>query len=591
MTARHLIAQILEVSEKYGDSLCARTKADGRWEDTSWNEVRGRILSLAAGLARLGLKRGDRVALLANTGLEWTICDCAVLAAGAVTVPIYCSLPPERIGFILKDAGTRFAIIEDERIRELLERSRRAAGLDAAMTYVGVRPGTAPVSIAELQQRASAEEIERILEGIREIGPDQTATIVYTSGTTGALKGVVITHGMMSTEVEAARQVFPFEPGDLGLSCLPLAHVFGRLMQFYQLVHGTQVAYAESLERLAENYLEVRPYYVCVVPRMLEKIHERALEYVASLSPGKRRLAEWALKIGMERGKRLRKHRPVPAWLALRYRFADRIFFRHLRQRLGGRLGVFICGGSRLKEEVAKFLHAAGIQVLEGYGLTETFAAATVNRLDDYHFGTVGKPLPGVELKLASDGEVLLRGPTVFREYLNLPEESAAAFDAEGWLKTGDLGEYSRDGFLRIVGRKKEMIVTAGGKNIAPALVESVIAQSPLVSQAMVYGDGRKFLSALITLNADAVRRALAAAGSSPTDGARLSQCPKVRRLVEAELEGRNGLLARYETIKRFAILDEEFSVATGELTPTLKMRREFIVGKYAEQLEALYRD
>lgn len=591
VTSRHLTAQILEVCDKYGDSLCARFKVGGRWESVTWGELRQRILLLAAGFARLGVKPGDRVALLANTGLEWTICDCAILAAGAVTVPIYCSLPPERIGFILRDAGTRFAIIEDQRIRELLERSRQAASLDAPMTYVGVQPGAAPISTAELAQRSEPAEVERVLKGLDQIGPEQTATVVYTSGTTGALKGVLITHGMMGAEVEAARQVFPFAPGDVGLACLPLAHVFGRLMQFYQLAHGTQVAYAESLERLAENYLDIRPHYVCVVPRMLEKIHERALEYLSSLSPAKRRLADWALKVGMERGRLLRKHRPVPAWLRLRYRFADRVFFRHLRQRLGGRLGVFICGGGRLKEEVAKFLHAAGLQVLEGYGLTETFAAATVNRLDDYHFGTVGKPLPGVELKLASDGEVLLRGPTVFREYLNLPEESEAAFDAEGWLKTGDLGEYSRDGFLRIVGRKKEMIVTAGGKNIAPALVESVLAQSPLISHAMVYGDGRKFLSALITLNADAVRRALAEAGSSPVDGARLSQCPQVRRLLEAELEKRKELLARYETIKRFAILDEEFTVATGELTPTLKMRREFIVGKYAEELEALYRD
>lgn len=591
MTFRNIISQVLEVSHARGNTLCALTKVQGKWQSATWSELASQIVRLAEGLMHQGVKAGDRVALLANTGLSWTISDCAILACGAITVPIYCSLPPDRIGYILRDARVSLAIIEDEQIFELFERARAAVHLTTEIPYIRVQDGQGSgTTMAQLMAGATATGAASVKAMVERIQAHTPASIVYTSGTTGVLKGCLLTHGAILAEVQAARTVFPFGPQDRGFACLPLAHVFGRLMQFYQLLYGTEVAYAESLERIAENYLEVRPTYACVVPRMLEKIHERALSHVATMSPWKQRVAAWALHVGNERGSRLRKHRPLTARLRLQYWLADQIFFRRLRERLGGKMRTFICGGSKLKEDVAKFLHAADILVLEGYGLTETFAAATVNRIDDFHFGTVGKPLPGISVKLAADGEILIKGPTVFTEYINKPEETEAAFDGERWMKTGDLGEYSRDGFLRIIGRKKEMIVTAGGKNIAPVLVESLLGRSPFIEQIMVVGDSRKFLAALIVPHAGAIRAALAQSGKVLDAGVPLSQSPVARELIAADLERQSDALARYETIKRFAILDHDFSIAAGELTPTLKFRREFITNKYADLIESLYR-
>jgi long-chain acyl-CoA synthetase len=287
----------------------------------------------------------------------------------------------------------------------------------------------------------------------------------------------------------------------------------------------------------------------------------------------------------------MQKKRPVPLDMKVKFALANLLLFRKLRGRLGGRLGLFVCGGARLPEEVTRFFHAVGITVLEGYGLTETFAAVTVNRCDDYHFGTVGKPLPGVAVKIASDGEILIKGPNVFTEYLGRPEETAQAFDAEGWFKSGDIGEYSRDGFLRITGRKKEMIVTAGGKNIAPQMIEDVMLSSPLISHFMVHGEGRKFLTALVTLNDSEARDYLRSCGSEVGDGERLAENPAIRKAVEAHIEEKNSKLSKFETIKRFAIIEGDFTVEGGELTPTLKVRRDFTGRKYRESLDALYRD
>ncbi|MFA4874487.1 MAG: long-chain fatty acid--CoA ligase [bacterium] len=587
---QNIIAQFLKTSELRGQKTCAMVKREGRWINVTWDEVARRVLTKAAALRQMGLKKGDRVALLVHTSLEWTIADCAIMAAGGISVPIYCSLTVDRIAHVLRDSAPIIAIVEDQRVARLFEEARQFDGI-REMLLIGVTAGAAPYNFNELGENADPEEVSSIRREIELLAPEDAATYVYTSGTTGELKGVVITHRMIAAEIDAARQVFDFTPDEVGLVCLPLAHVLGRLMQFYQLVQGSVSAYAESFEKLAENYMEVRPHFVCGVPRMLEKIHEKADEHVAGLSPRARRLAEWALEVGRECSQLDQKRRRIPFHLAIKRILADFLFFRKLRGRLGGRLHTFICGGAKLPLETARFLHSAGMLVLEGYGLTETFAAVTVNRRDDYHFGTVGKPLPGVALKLAADGEILVKGPTVFREYLHRPDESIASFDSEGWFRTGDLGEYSRDGFLRIAGRKKDIIVTAGGKNIAPQMIESTMLASSFISNFMVYGDGQKYLTALVTLKRGEVLRFLRCKGLSVSEVDRLSEHPEVRTLIAAHIEDRNRSLARYETIKRFAILETDFSVATGELTPTLKIRREFTSAKYREVLESLYHD
>jgi long-chain acyl-CoA synthetase len=474
---------------------------------------------------------------------------------------------------------------------ELLKEANRQNGETHELGVIGVEEGSAPVLVSELAEGTCPGERRDILRFTRGLSRDDVASFVYTSGTTGELKAVVVTHGMILGEIEAAEAAFGLTPDDVALVCLPLAHVLGRLSQLYPLIHGTQSAYAESFDKLAANYMEVRPHYVCGVPRMLEKIHERVGAYLRNASPRTRRLANWALGVGQERSHLIQKKRPLPLDLKVKFAIADMLVFRKLRARLGGRLKMFVCGGARLPEEVTRFFHSVGIMVLEGYGLTETFAAVTVNRFDDYHFGTVGKPLPGVSVKIASDGELLIKGPNVFAEYLNRPEETAQAFDVEGWFKSGDLGEYSRDGFLRITGRKKEIIVTAGGKNIAPQRIETIMSDSPFISHFMVHGDGRKFLTALVTLNESEAREHLRSCGAEVGDGESLATNPAIRGLIEAHVREGNEKLSKFETIKRFAILEGDFTVAGGELTPTLKVRRDFTGRKYREALDALYRD
>ncbi|MBN1283146.1 MAG: long-chain fatty acid--CoA ligase [Proteobacteria bacterium] len=579
------IGAFLERARAAGDRPFALFKAGGRYREISCARMRERVLRCAAGLSSRGVGRADRVAIMLTTRLEWTVADLAVMAAGAISVPVYCALTPERIAHILRDSAPKAAFVEDARVARLFEEARKIGGIGEGMQIFGLERGAGSASLDELesmQDSAACECIEALVEGLSGGDP---ATYVYTSGTTGALKGVVVTHGMIMSEVLAAGLAFRFTHRHVGLIALPLAHVLGRMIQFYHAVHGPVLAYAESLERLAENYLEVRPHFVCGVPRMLEKIHERVWEHLRRAGPRSRRMAQWALAVGRERSQAAMRFREIPLALRLRHAIADLVVFRRLRSRLGGRLSDFVCGGARLSEEVSRFFHAAGIRVLEGYGLTETFAAVTANTPGDFRLGTVGKPLSGVAIKLAPDGEILLKGPMVFREYLNMPRETAEAFDAEGWFRTGDLGEYSRDGFLRITGRKKEMIVTAGGKNISPQLIESELEGSPLVHNAMAYGDGRRYVTALVAVN---LEEAAKAAGIEGRDAGMLKD-PRVIGLIEGHVRRCNERLAKYETVKRFALVEGPFTVAGGELTPTFKIRREFVAEKYHDLLNSLY--
>jgi len=573
------------------EEACIHHKQGGRWRRMSWLELKRDSLSLAVALRKMGIRKGDRVAMMVTTRPEWTVADLAIMSAGAINVPIYCTFTPDRIRTILRDSRPKAAIVEDAGVAERLLQAHSDDASAADLRMIGVEAGSAPDVLAELIGQAPPEEIKDMERFAKALEPHDAASYVYTSGTTGALKAVVVTHGMILAEMRAAETVFGLSHEDVALVCLPLAHVLGRLSQLYPLLRGTQSAYAESFERLAENYREVRPHYVCGVPRMLEKIYERVEGYLKGASPRMRRLAAWSLKVGQEHVAIVQKKRPVPLGLALRHALADLVVFRRLRSRLGGRLKLFVCGGARLPEEICRFFHVAGIAVLEGYGLTETFAAVTVNRVDDYHFGTVGKPLPDISVRIAQDGEILVKGPNVFAEYLNRPEETRSAFDAEGWFRTGDLGEYSRDGFLRITGRKKDMIVTAGGKNIAPQRIEALMANSPYINHFIVQGDGRKFLTALITLNEPRAREYLKGRGIEAASGSEMASHPAIRELVGRHVEDCNKKLSSFETIKRFAILDGDFTVSGGELTPTLKVRRDFTAAKYRDVLDGLYRD
>lgn len=585
----NIISLFFKTARRRGDAVCARFKREGSWQEIRWVEMARAVANVAFALRSRGLRHGDRVAICAPTCLEWTIADCAILAAGGVSVPLYTSLTPDRIARILDDAAPSFLFIDDEHLASRCREAMRIAGKELPLIALrGTSSGTATLSgLMAMDDVAGRKEIDRI---VAELAAPDTATIVYTSGTMGEQKGVVLSHGNILAEILAAQRIFDFEEHEVGLHCLPLAHVLGRLLQFYILAQGCESAYAEGIDRLAENYIELSPHFLCGVPRMLEKVHEIVLCRVARSPWLTRALFRWAMQIGHERSRLIQKHRHIPWKLKLTWAMADRLVLRRIRAGLGGRLRCFICGGAALSEEIAKFFHAAGILVIEGWGLTETFAAATANRLDDYHFGTVGKPLPGVGLNLAADGEILVRGPTVFKEYWNMPAETREAFDVDGWFKTGDVGEYSRDGFLRITGRKKELIVTAGGKNIAPQMIESLMMRSPYINQILVCGEGRKFLTALVAPNVGAIVEYLSERGQLVVEGEPLSKNPLVQQLIWESIEEQNRRLAPFETIKRIAILDAEFTVESGELTPTLKIRRAFTTEKYRDAIEALYK-
>lgn len=583
----NIISAFFDLAAKRGSSACFHVKRDGRWNILSWIEVATSVKTLASALLSMGLKKGERVLLVGSTRAEWTVADCAVLAIGAVTVPVYPTMTADRVASIIRDSEPRFAIVERGKDREVILEAERILGLERSIQLISFDPAEGIEDIGSLVAKGGAgEEIEGIAGKIQS---DDLATIVFTSGTTGEQKGCLITHANMTAEIRGAMETFDFKADEIGLLWLPLAHVLGRMIQFYHLLEGCQTAFAESVDHLSQNYLEVRPHFVCGVPRMVEKIHEGVEAYATRLTGRRKRFFNWALKIGRERSELLQKLRPVPISLAIQYRIADLFLFKKFRAKLGGRVRKMIIGGASLSEAAAEFMHACDILMIEGYGLTETFAAATCNRSHDYHFGTVGKPLPGVEVKLAQDGEVLIRGPIVFKGYVNRPNETLDAFDADGWLKTGDLGSFSRDGFLRLTGRKKDVIITSSGKNIAPQMIEKLMSDSPYIANFLVYGDGRKYLTALVSLNRSVVQEKLEADGIVIDATTRLSELKAVRDLISAHISERNTKLAPFETIKKFAICDGDFSADGGELTPTLKARRGFIGEKYRELLATLY--
>lgn len=559
----NVIKSFFEMAKERGDSPCAHFKNGGEWKIISWFEMAGRVKRLAAYLKRKGIQKGDRIVILAKASLDWTIADYAILACGAICVPIYTSLTKDAAEKIVKDALPVLAFVAEDQRFSLSVRTISFRDVSNLTNF-------SPLEIAD---------VEKMVDNL---SPDDVATYVYTSGTTGEQKGVTLTHGNLYGEIVGAINSFRFSSDDIGLMCLPLAHVLGRMMQFYQLSVGCESAYAESIERLASNYLEVKPHFVCGVPRMLEKVYELAFAKVNEKNGFRKKMFLWAIEIGEKN----RVHKNATLIDRLFLLIADTLVLSRIRNALGGRLRVFICGGAALKEHVARFFFATGIHVLEGYGLTETFAAVTANRYDDYKIGTVGKPFLGVEIKIDADHEILVKGPMVFEGYRNRPAETKEAFDSDGWFKTGDLGELTKDGFLRISGRKKDIIVTTGGKNIAPQMVESIMGNSPYIEHFMVYGDGRKYLTALISLNKETALAYLKEKGESLEN---ITSNQSVYHLIEEHVKEQNKKLSSFETIKKFAIIDGNFSVEGGELTPTLKIRRTFTSEKYREVLGKLY--
>jgi long-chain acyl-CoA synthetase len=586
----HVLSFFLKNEQELGAHPCFRYKSKGKWKSLSWSEVKEQVIRLAAALESLGIKKGDRVAILSNTRYEWTIADLAILFLGAVTVPIYQSTLPEGVQFILNHSEAKAIFIEDKTQLKKIEEARKNIPHLKSIISIAKLEGEGILSFRKLIQDAKFDP-QSFERRVAEIRLDSLATIVYTSGTTGEPKGAALTHENLAAEIDALKDVFKFPHDSESLLFLPLAHIFARAIQFFQLSTGFIQSYAESIDKLLEDIAEICPHFMAAVPRIFEKIYTKIINDVENSNLVKKKLFYWALQVGTIVSRAKQEKKNVPVTTSLQYEIAKRLVFSKLHKKLGGRIEMFISGGAPLSAEIGQFFHAAGILILEGYGLTETTAAINVNHPDDFRFGTVGPLVRHVEEKLAPDGEILVRGPIIFPGYYKNDEATKEAFTSDGFFKTGDIGEYDDKGFLRITDRKKDLIVTAAGKNIAPQAIENLLKTDSLISNVMVHGDRRKFLSALVTLNPEELKKMAFQYRIQTSNNTDLSKNSKIYDLVRKRIEAKNKKLASYETIKRFAILDKDFTIESGELTPTLKLKRKLITERYKDLLDSFYKE
>lgn len=585
-----------ETVARHPDQTALMHKEAGSYRSRTYAALGEQVRDFALGLEQLGVGPGDRVALLSGNRPEWAITDLAVLSLGAVTTPVYPTLPETQVRYIVADSGATLIVVEDEKqwrkvaaVRDELPQLQRVVMIAAPPSEAagaGVLAFADVTAMGRASQNAAAEFERRW----RAVSPDDLASIIYTSGTTGDPKGAMLTHANFMTNAISAARLIDIGPGDVFLSFLPLSHIFERLGGHYlPLMQGAAIAYAESVFTVQQNMLEVRPTLMMSVPRLYEAMQARILDTVAKAKPLKRRLFHWALRVGRSVVARQQEGRPVGWLLFLQRAVADRLVCRKIRERTGGRIRYFVSGGAALPRETAEFFAALGLTILEGYGLTETSPVIAVNRPGQVCFGTVGPPVPGVEVKIAPDGEILTRGPHVMRGYLNKPEATAEVIDPDGWFHTGDVGEFDAHGHLRITDRKKDILVLANGKNVAPQPIEAALKASPYLQEVILFGDGKPTVTALVVPAFDRLR-AFARERGLPQEPAELARHPEVRKLIKAEIDRHSRHLADFERVRRFAVLDREFSIESGELTPTLKPKRRVIAEKYADLIAGLYR-
>jgi long-chain acyl-CoA synthetase len=584
-----------EAVSKYNRPDALQVKTGGTYRPISHSEVADRVRHAARGLSSLGVRRGDRVAILSENRPEWAVADFACLTIGLTDVPIYPTLPADQIAYMLKDSGAVAIFVSNktqaEKIREI--RSQ----LPALQTVIGFDdiPGLTNMSIAELEKRGTQGENKESIVTYREdaltVKPDDLATIIYTSGTTGEPKGVMLTHDNIYGNVAASRTAIPFEGRDVALSFLPLSHIFERMGGHYLMfATGTSIAYAESIDAVPVNMQEVRPTLVLSVPRLYEKMFARVLETALTGGFLKKNIFFWARGVADRWANEKLAGKEPGGLLAQQYAIAQKLVFSKLKARTGGRLRYFVSGGAPLSPDINKFFFAAGLTILEGYGLTETSPVITVNTPQNFRIGTVGKVVDGVEVKIADDGEILTRGPYVMKGYYNKPDATREAIDPDGWFHTGDIGEL-RDGFLAITDRKKDIIVTAGGKKVAPQPLENKVKTNKYVAQAVMIGDKRKFPSMLIVPNFDQLERWAAKRNIIWTDRAQLLRMPTIQAKMEKEVNEELEGAAHFEMPKKIGLLEHDFSIERGELTPTQKVKRRAIDKHYKTLIDSLYED
>jgi long-chain acyl-CoA synthetase len=566
--------------------------ADG-WKSISSQEMLRRVAGLSKALAELGIKAGDRVGLFAPNCPEWHIADFAITGLGAASVPIYFNESPDRFVYIMNDAGARVIITAGEpearKADEARERMPKVEHLicvappadlrGESLDYESLIAAAGDADVAEYRRRSAL------------VTSDQLATLIYTSGTTGEPKGVMLTHANLSSNSIESLRSHVFEPGDLGLEFLPLSHVYERTVGYGYLSGGVTIAYVENIETVGQALLEVHPTMAAAVPRLFEKIYGGIIEKGRREHGMKRKIFDWALHVAHDSVPWRAYNKTPSAALKMRWAVADRLVFSKIRTGLGGKLRTFVSGGAPLSPELAEFFWSVGVPVYQGYGLTETSPVVTSNRPDDHKVGTVGRPIPTVQVRIAEDGEILVKGTGVMQGYFGNPEATKAVLSPDGWLATGDIGRLDADGYLIITDRKKELIKTAGGKYVAPAPIENSLKTSPYILNAIVVGDQRKFCSVLVVLNAPVAQIEAKKQGREFAAASQMLNDSWVRDLLSAEIERLTASLAQYEKPKRFAVLEQDFTTANGELTHTLKMRRRIIEERYKDVIAKLYAD
>jgi long-chain acyl-CoA synthetase len=599
LLAEETIIQMVDArAAKYGDRVIMQSKKDGQWVDVTWNRLAGAYKDVARGLLQLGLGQGDSIAILSENRPEWVFADLGIYATEGIVVPLYWTLTPAQIRYILQDCTARAVFVSNGGYLDRILKIRdELPQLENIIVFDAVDSRELPEGVMYLEDLitlgfdAPPEVWENLGRSIAGGRSDDLATIIYTSGTTGEPKGVVLTHNNFLSNVRGILKVIDLNETDSCLSFLPLSHVFERIALYVFLYIGGLIHYAESIDTVVDNMSEVNPTILVSVPRIYEKAFGRILDRVRESSVLRRMIFAVCLKIGSRVSRRLQAGQPLEGALARGHRIADKLVFAKLRTTFGGRIRLMISGGAPLNKHIAEFFHAAGLLILEGYGLTETSPIISANLVESLRFGTVGHTIPDVEVRIAEDGEILVRGPNVMKGYYNRPEETAEAIDTEGWFHTGDIGHIDDDNFLVITDRKKALIVTAGGKNVAPAAIENVLSADKFINQAFAYGDARKFISALIVPDWERLEKYAGEHKVKFSSRAELCRHPVINSLIQKRIEAAMEDFAPFEQIKKFKIMEREFSQEDGEVTPTLKLKRKEITRKYWKDLDSLYQD
>ena len=603
-----LISLLEHSIQHYGSKpALAHKPKGGTYQDISYTEFGESVDAFRKGLNALGVQKDDRVALLSENRPEWAITDFGSLKAGAVTVPMFSTLTAAQVGYILKDSGSKIICVSTSRQLEKVTAIRdEVPTLEQIIVFDPIE-GEPPEGVIQFEavceldgqgigvrNPSHASEDDIGVGNPSHVSEDDIATIIYTSGTTGDPKGVMLTHANFISNLEACKSLIDVSDADVLLSFLPLSHVFERLGGHYvPLSSGAKVAYAESTFTVAQNMREVAPTVMLSVPRLYETMHDRILRAVQEGSPLKQKIFHWGVSVGSSVSSAIQKGRKPSAILQLQQNIADKLVFAKLKAATGGRLRFFVSGGAALPQSIAEFFHAAGILILEGYGLTETSPVISMNHPAQWKFGTVGVPAPGVEVHIAEDGEILTRGPHVMKGYFNNEAATAEVIDEEGWFYTGDIGIIDVDGFVKITDRKKNIIVLSNGKNVAPQPIESELVQSPFIDQIMLVGNERKNLAALIVPNFEALK-AWAAENNVATEGTDgetppLHETREVQQLIQGEIRSRLTDFSDFEQVRRFKLLEKEFSQEADEMTPTLKLKRNVIMARYGDAIEEMY--